>query len=227
MYNYYNILPIILIHIFIIILFEGMLFFVYLMKKQEEIVSEQLDNYSKKLIAIINGNLPDIKLIETKEFNDKIQSNNNNYLNTLDSHQDFTKLEKLNSETINVNDILQRRLTQELKSQNLNINDKLALKKALNVAMDNEKQYLENNYKKGMHIFIAILGSIILLLAFYTYLVYYVWKQHIDWKDVLIIVGSVILLIVIMELLYVFGILFNKKFNYSHIKLAFIDALIK
>ena len=52
MHNYYNILPIIVIDIFIILVFEGLLFFLYLLKEQERIISEQLttvlNNINKK-----------------------------------------------------------------------------------------------------------------------------------------------------------------------------------
>jgi len=42
MHNFYNIIPIILIDIFIILVFEGLLFFLYLVKEQQHIISKQL-----------------------------------------------------------------------------------------------------------------------------------------------------------------------------------------
>ena len=52
MSNYYNMLPIIIIDIFIILVFEGLLFFLYLLKEQEKIISSQLtkvlNNVNKK-----------------------------------------------------------------------------------------------------------------------------------------------------------------------------------
>ena len=50
MNNYYNILPIILIDIFIILVFEGLVFFLYLVKQQENIISSQLGNF----LALLN-----------------------------------------------------------------------------------------------------------------------------------------------------------------------------
>lgn len=49
MHNFYNILPTILIDILIILIFEGLLFFLYLEKMQENIINDQLNNFFKKL----------------------------------------------------------------------------------------------------------------------------------------------------------------------------------
>ena len=49
MHNYYNILPTILIDILIILIFEGLLFFLYLEKQQENIISNQLNNFFEKI----------------------------------------------------------------------------------------------------------------------------------------------------------------------------------
>jgi hypothetical protein len=45
MHNYYNLLPIILIDIFIILLFEGFVFFLYLVKQEENIISKEMNNF--------------------------------------------------------------------------------------------------------------------------------------------------------------------------------------
>jgi hypothetical protein len=56
MHNYYNIIPIILIDVFIILVFEGILFFLYLAQQQENIINNKLDdvmiqiNESKKTL---------------------------------------------------------------------------------------------------------------------------------------------------------------------------------
>ena len=44
MHNYHNILPTIIIDVLIILVFEGLLFFLYLAKEQERIVNNQIDN---------------------------------------------------------------------------------------------------------------------------------------------------------------------------------------
>ncbi len=49
MHNYYNILPTILIDVLIILIFEGLLFFLYLEKQQENIISNQLNEFMNKL----------------------------------------------------------------------------------------------------------------------------------------------------------------------------------
>jgi len=49
MHNYYNIIPIILIDIFIILVFEGLLFFLYLAKEQQHIISKQLHAVFNKI----------------------------------------------------------------------------------------------------------------------------------------------------------------------------------
>jgi len=49
MSGYYNLLPTILIDIFIILLFEGLVFFLYLIKQEEQIISNQ---FSKFLLNI-------------------------------------------------------------------------------------------------------------------------------------------------------------------------------
>jgi len=49
MHNYYNILPTILIDILIILIFEGLLFFLYLEKQQENIISNQLSDFFDKI----------------------------------------------------------------------------------------------------------------------------------------------------------------------------------
>jgi hypothetical protein len=50
MHNYYNILPTIIIDVLIILVFEGVLFFLYLAKEQEKIVNNQID----KVIVELN-----------------------------------------------------------------------------------------------------------------------------------------------------------------------------
>ena len=45
MSGYYNILPTILIDIFIILLFEGLVFFLYLIKQEEQIISNQFNKF--------------------------------------------------------------------------------------------------------------------------------------------------------------------------------------
>ena len=63
MHNYYNIIPIIIIDIFIILVFEGLLFFLYLAKEQQHIISNQLHkvfeniNEKKKQNNILDSNV--------------------------------------------------------------------------------------------------------------------------------------------------------------------------
>jgi len=186
MYNYHNIIPIILIHVLIIILFEGIIFYLYLFKMEEKLITD-------KLIKITN----------------ELKNNINIKTNQL--------MEKLNPETINI--------SPEIPSNaNTLINNK---KEKLLNAMKKDEEVNFNNNKYGMKIFIGLIVSIILLLLIYIYLVYYVFKAHIDWFSVIIVVIVTIGLIVVMEYLYITKVLFNKKFNESHIQLAFIHGLLE
>jgi hypothetical protein len=49
MHNYHNILPTIIFDVFIILVFEGLLFFLYLAKEQENIVNNQINNIMSQL----------------------------------------------------------------------------------------------------------------------------------------------------------------------------------
>ena len=56
MQNYYNILSVILIDIFIILLFEGLIFFLYLFKQEESLVSGQISDLLTSLDNTANSN---------------------------------------------------------------------------------------------------------------------------------------------------------------------------
>lgn len=88
MHNYYNILPTILIDVLIILIFEGLLFFLYLEKQQEKIISTQLldfldklhiakseqDNSAKQILKVITEIAnPYVKtsMNDEKEYNEK------------------------------------------------------------------------------------------------------------------------------------------------------------
>lgn len=173
MHNYYNIIPAILIDVFIILIFEGLLFFLYLEKKEENIITSQLDNNLQNAIRSI-GN-------------------------------------KQNIDTINT----------VLKS--------MAVNKVLNpldIQKDAEKNYIEKTRTKGIIIFISVVFGVLLLLLLYKYIVVDVFNNTINWFKVGIIVSFTISLIIIMEILYIMYVLFNKKFNDSEIELYFLKAII-
>lgn len=181
MYNYYNIIPIILIHVFIIILFEGLLFYFYLLDTAEKTVSSQLSSY----------------------------------LSTV-----FTNLNKYQTETPLFQQTINNKLSGQIYS---GINDKIL--EIINTSKDKEANYIDSRYSNGVKRFLIILGSILFLLGAYIFIVQYYYRKIIDWRTVFIVVGITIVLIVIMEVLYVFLILFNKHFNNSEIQLAFLEAL--
>ena len=168
MHNYYNILPTILIDVFIILVFEGILFFLYLAQQQENIINNKLDDVM-------------IQINESKKT-----------LNT--TYQLLFSY---------ISNIIQPHIENN---------------------MAQEQSYNEKNYKLGLIIFIATLVFIIIGLLIYSYIVINILGKTIEWKNVLITVFITIVLIVILELLYVKYILFNKKFNESQIELDFINA---
>lgn len=158
MHNYYNILPTILIDVFIILVFEGLLFFLYLDKQQEKIIKNQLNT---------------------------VKNNNPTIANIINSYNNYVNKSKLK-----------------------------------------EKHYNETQYKLGIILFCAVLVLLVIILLIYSYVVIKVLHKTLDWNIILITVSITILLIIIMELLYVKYVLFNKKFNESQIKLDFINAII-
>lgn len=181
MYNYYNIIPIILIHVFIIILFEGLLFYFYLLDAAEKTVSDQLSSY----LSVV-----------------------------------FTNLNKYQAELPLFQQTANNKITGGIHSS---ISEKIT--SIIEESKDKEEKHIQNRYSNGIKRFLIILGSILFLLGAYVFMVQYTYKKTIDWQTVFIVVGITIILIVIMEVLYVMMILFNKKFNTSEIQLAFIDAL--
>lgn len=174
MYNYYNIIPIILLDVFIILVFEGLLFYFYLLDSAEKSVKLQLDTSIQNASGILSR-----------------------YQNQLPPFQ---------------MNMIHSKITP-------------AVQKSLIKAMENEKQYVADNKTKSIKIYLAILITLALAFIIYVYIVQYRNGKYIDWWSVGIVVSLTILLIIIMEMLYVFMILFKKKFNDSEIKLAFINAL--
>jgi uncharacterized protein YacL len=172
MNNYYNILPTILIDILIILIFEGLLFFLYLEKQQENIISNQLNNFFEKI-------------------------NKNKQQTTDNTTPDTTIFSKVS----------------------------IIIKPFIELAMANEKQYNEKQYKKGLLIYIFTLIGIIVSLIIYSYIVIKKFGKTIDWLIVVLTVIITIGLIIVLELLYVKYVLFKKKFNESQIKLDFINAI--
>jgi hypothetical protein len=170
MSGYYNILPTILIDIFIILLFEGLVFFLYLIKQEEQIISKELGKF--------------LLIIRQKEEN--------------------------------ITDPLQKKLIETAREQ---INNYMP------IVMKQDQKYIETLYKNGLIIYLFTLLAIIIILFIYSYIVKYKLNKTIDWGTIFIIVFITIILIIIMELLYIKYVLFNKKFNDSQIQLDFINAL--
>ena len=171
MNNYYNILPIILIDIFIILVFEGLVFFLYLVNQQEKIISNQLG----KFLALLNEKKANIT--------------------------DPTQKQLLDATTQQLNNYIPRSMIQE-------------------------QLYNETTYKNGIIIYFATLFIISVSLLLYNYIVVYKLGKTINWISIFIIVFITFVLIIILELLYIKYVLFNKKFNDSQIELDFVNALI-
>ena len=169
MHNYYNVLPIILIDVLIILIFEGLLFFLYLEKKQEKIITNQLSDF----------------------------------------------FDKLNQSKAQHNDD-----TEDIISMFGSI-----VKPFIEISMVNEKEFNESQYKKGLIIYSFTIVIVLVALLIYSYVVIIKYGKTIDWKIVLLTVFITIVLIIILELLYVKYVLFNKKFNESQIKLDFVNAI--
>ena len=169
--NYYNILPIILIDIFIILVFEGLVFFLYLEKQQEKIISNQLG----KFLALLNEKKTNIT--------------------------DPTQKQLLDATTQQLNNYIPRSMKQE-------------------------QLYNDTTYKNGIIIYFATLFVISVSFLLYNYIVVYKLGKTINWISIFIIVFITFVLIIILELLYIKYVLFNKKFNDSQIQLDFINALI-
>ena len=49
MHNYHNIIPVIILDVLIILIFEGLLFFLYLEKQQENIINRELNKFFEKI----------------------------------------------------------------------------------------------------------------------------------------------------------------------------------
>jgi len=76
MHNYYNILPTILIDIFIILVFEGLVFFLYLVKHEENIISNQLNDF----FVLLNQKKANITDPTQKQLLDFVNAQLNNYM---------------------------------------------------------------------------------------------------------------------------------------------------
>jgi len=84
MYNYHNIIPIILIHVLIIILFEGIIFYLYLFKMEEKLITDKLikiTNELKNNINIKTNQLMEKLNPETINISPEIPSNANTLIN--------------------------------------------------------------------------------------------------------------------------------------------------
>lgn len=169
--SYYNILPIILIDIFIILLFEGLMFFLYLIQKEENIINNQLNAF----MALLNQ-----KKLEHNDTATQIalQKGNEYISNTME------------------------------------------------ISMKNEESYIAEQYKYGIIIYSCIMVGIVLILIGYIYIVKK-YSKTLDWTKIFVIVFITFILIIIMELLYIKYVLFNKKFNNSQIQLDFVNAIDK
>ena len=169
--SYYNILPIILIDIFIILLFEGLMFFLYLIQKEENIINNQLNAF----MALLNQ-----KKLEHNDTATQIalQKGNEYISNTME------------------------------------------------ISMKNEESYIAEQYKYGIIIYSCIMVGIVLILIGYIYIVKK-YSKTLDWTKIFVIVFITFILIIIMELLYIKYVLFNKKFNTSQIQLDFVNAIDK
>lgn len=231
--NYFNIIPIILLDAFIILLFEGILFFTYLLQIQEKIVKEQLQNYIEKLIEVIDKNknliinIDNIKLNLIKIYNTNNTNNKVELINDKLTESPLINDKILNSSLLRYMEELINELekNEKINSKITDSQKKLNLFKLLLKTMQKEELTLENNKKKGLLLLILILTFIIIILLVYILIVKYYFNANIEWSKIFIIVFITIILIMIMEGLYVVYILFNKKFNNNRFKLDLLKTL--
>ena len=172
-YNYYNIIPIILLNVLVILLFEGILFFIYLLDTQTSLI------------------------------NDIIKKKQNN----------------LSNEKINNNDDVDANLyNMFIDNNNLNnIN--------INLLTDGEKNNIKRQKAIGILLYITLLIGIVILLCVYVYIVKKKYNKNINWGLVIATVVITSILIIIIELFYIFFIMFNKKFDNTILENAVIDAI--
>ena len=172
-YNYYNIIPIILLNVLVILLFEGIFFFIYLLD------------------------------IQTSLINDIIKKKQNN----------------LSNEKINNNDDVDANLyNMFIDNNNLNnIN--------INLLTDGEKNNIKKQKAIGILLYITLLTGIVILLCVYVYIVKKKYNKNINWGLVIATVVITSILIIIIELFYIFFIMFNKKFDNTILENAVIDAI--
>ncbi len=158
-HNYHNIIPVILIDVIIILLFEGIVFFLFLAKEQEKTV---------------------------------------------------------------INEIGEALNTNRKKSTD---NAELALDLLIQKSINNEEEYINKEYTKGVIFYTCIVIGILIILCIYVYVVYKKLHKHIDWKFISCVVFITFVLIMLLEGLFIKYVLFNKQFNGLHLKLDFINAL--
>ena len=77
-YNYYNIIPIILLNVLVILLFEGILFFIYLLDMQTSLIN---DIIKKKQNHLSNEKINNNADVNTNLYNMFIDNNNLNNIN--------------------------------------------------------------------------------------------------------------------------------------------------
>ena len=228
MVNYFNILPIILLDVFIILIFEGILFFTYLLKLQEDLVKKQLLTYIERITEfIIKNQNTIINIDQIKDNIYKIKDNLDNHslklISTdINNNSNNNSNNKINSQIINeIKDLLNElEQNKELKKEDLN------LLLILNKTLEKENKFIENNKKKGLYIFLLIILFIVISFITYCIVVNYYFVNVIEWKKIFIIVIATIILIIIMEALYVVYILFNKKINTSKLKLDLLQTIV-
>jgi small-conductance mechanosensitive channel len=96
----------------------------------------------------------------------------------------------------------------------------------MEISMKNEESYIAEQYKYGIIIYSCVMVGIVLILIGYIYIVKK-YSKTLDWTKIFVIVFITFILIIIMELLYIKYVLFNKKFNNSQIQLDFVNAIDK
>ena len=77
-YNYYNIIPILLLNILVILLFEGILFFIYLLSTQTTLINDII--YEEKH-NLLNKNIQKNPDVDANIYNGLIDNNNLNNIN--------------------------------------------------------------------------------------------------------------------------------------------------
>jgi hypothetical protein len=88
-----------------------------------------------------------------------------------------------------------------------------------------EKSYIDSEYTKSLLILIFIILGLVMLVIVYSFIIKK-YNGHIDWFKVAIITIVTTILIASLEVLYVFLIIFKKKYNDLELKVKILKSIM-